>query len=111
LAKFMVQASYSAEGLNGLIKDSAKAREAAVGKMLSAAGGKLEAIYWSLGDADGYVVCDLPDNVTAAAVALMVSASGAVRTKTTALFTAAEMDQAIGQGVTYRAPGAKGKKK
>ena len=106
----MVQATYTADGLNGLIKDSAKGREATVAKMLAAAGGKLEAIYWSLGDADAFVICDLPDNVTAAAVALMVSASGAVRSKTTTLFTAAEMDAAIGKGVSYRAPGTKGKK-
>lgn len=110
MAKFLVEASYSAEGLRGVIKESAKSREAAVAKMVSAAGGKLEAIYWALGEADAFLLVDVPDQTTAVAMAMQAAASGAVKTKTIPLLTAAELDQAIGKGVAYRAPGAKGKK-
>ena len=111
MAKYMLAASYTAEGMQGLIKDSAKTREAAIGKMLSEAGGKLDAVYWSLGDSDAIVICDLPDGITAAAMAMTVTASGAVKTKTTPLFTAKEVDEAISKKVSYRAPGSKKKNK
>lgn len=110
MAKYLVEASYSAEGLKGLIKETGKGREAAIGKWIAASGGKLDSLHWSLGGSDVYLICDLPDNVTAASLSLQASSSGAIRTKTTPLFTAAEVDQAIAKGVAYRAPGAKGKK-
>ena len=46
-----------------------------------------------------------PDNQSAAAVSLAVTASGAVRTKITVLMTAEEMDQATKKSVYYRPPG------
>ena len=40
-------------------------------------GGRVEAFYYAFGDADVYVIVDGLDNVSAAAVSLAVSASGA----------------------------------
>jgi uncharacterized protein with GYD domain len=110
LAKYLVAATYSAEGFKGLIKESAKSREAAVTKMAASVGGKVESVNWALGDTDVYVICDLPDSVSAAAISMLASASGAVKTRTTPLLSASEVDEAIGKGATYRAPGAKSKK-
>ena len=68
-------------------------------------GGKLEAIYWALGEDDAYAICDCPDNVSVAALALATSASGLVRTRTVPLLTAAEIDEVLAKQVAYRPPG------
>jgi uncharacterized protein with GYD domain len=105
MAKYMIEASYSAEGLQGLQKDKASGRKAAVTKVVEGVGGKVDAIYYALGERDVIVIVDLPNTVAAAAIALGVSATGLVRTKTTALLTVEETDQAIGKKLDYRAPG------
>jgi uncharacterized protein with GYD domain len=106
MAKFLVEASYTAEGLRGLAKDKASGRKAAVEKMLASLGGKLEGMYYAFGDADVYLLCDCPDNATAAALSLAASSSGAVRTKTIPLLTIEEADKALGKNAGYKAPGA-----
>jgi uncharacterized protein with GYD domain len=106
MAKFLIEGSYTPEGLRGLMKDKASGRQAAVGQALSALGGKLEGAYYAFGEPDVYILCECPDNVTAAALSIAVSATGLVRTKTTALLTIEEVDQALGKTVKYRAPGA-----
>jgi uncharacterized protein with GYD domain len=50
MPKFLVQATYTAEGLQGLIRDKATGRKAAVSKALEAIGGRLESIYYSFGE-------------------------------------------------------------
>jgi uncharacterized protein with GYD domain len=55
-----------------------------------------------------YVTIDVPDNVSAAAMALAVGATGALaHYKTTVLLTTDEVDQAAKKagGVGYRPPG------
>ena len=106
MAKYLIEASYTAEGVRGLVKDKASGRQAAVKQALAAVGGKLDSFYYAFGDADAFIVCDCPDNVTAAALALSVAASGMVRIKTIPLITVAEADQALSKMVKYRAPGA-----
>jgi uncharacterized protein with GYD domain len=103
--KYLIQASYTPEGLKGLMKDKASGRKAAVAKALKSAGGKLEAIYYGFGSDDVYVIADAPDNATAAALSVAVSASGLVRVRTTPLLTVEETDQALEKAVSYRAPG------
>ena len=104
MPKYLVSACYTAEGLKGLTKDKAAKRKQAIEQALTMVGGKLEAIYWALGEDDAYVICDCPDNVSVAALA--TSASGLVRTRSVPLLTAAELDEALAKKVTYRAPGA-----
>ncbi len=106
MAKYLVTASYTAEGLRGLAKDKASGRKAAIEAALKPLGGKLESVYYAFGDTDVFVVCDFPDNVSAAALGLAVSATGMVRTRTIPLLTIEEVDAALGKSVGYRAPGA-----
>lgn len=105
MPKYLVQAAYTAEGLKGLMKEKASGRLKAVTKALEAAGGKVEGFYFSLGDYDAVVICDVPDAVTGTAISLAASASGLVRTKTTALLSVEEMDQACSKSVAYSPPG------
>jgi uncharacterized protein with GYD domain len=51
------------------------------------------------------VIIDLPDNASAAAGSLAVSASGAIQLKTTVLLTPEEMDSAAKKSVSYSPPG------
>lgn len=106
MPKYLVQASYTAEGTKGLLKDGGSKRRAAAEAAVKGLGGRLEAFYFAFGETDVYVIADVPDNVSAAAISLVVSASGAVRTKTTVLLTPEEMDQATKKTVSYRPPGA-----
>jgi len=105
MPKFLIEASYTAEGLRGLQKDKASGREALVKQALESLGGKLETLCFALGDADVYVLCDCPDHVSAAALSIAVSASGLVRTKTIPLLTVEEADRALTTKTAYRAPG------
>ena len=106
MPRFLIRASYTAEGTKGLIKGGGgTARRAAVQEMLRPVGGELEAFYYGLGDDDAYVIVSLPDNVSAAAVSMAVNASGAVNLRTTALLTPEEIDQAAKKNIPYRAPG------
>ena len=105
MAKFLVQASYSAEGLRGLQKDKASGRKQAVQKAIESLDGKLESIHYTLGDHDVILIADLPDAISATALSLAASASGLVRTKTTALLTVEETDKALARKLSYRAPG------
>lgn len=107
MAKFLIHASYSPDGLKGLIKDKASGRKAAISKMLESHGGKLEALYYTFGEHDAILIADLPDNVTAAAISIVVSSSGLAHTATTPLLTVEETDKALAKTVKYQAPGKK----
>ena len=106
MPKYLVQASYTGEGLKGLQKDKATGRKDAVTKAVEGLGGKLECIYFAFGEDDVVVFFELPDNVAAARLAIAVGASGLVRTRTTPLLTVEEADQALGApDIGFRAPG------
>jgi uncharacterized protein with GYD domain len=106
MPKYLIQASYSSEGIQGLIRDSAAGRRADVQAAVKALGGTVEIFYYSFGTDDVITILDLPDNVTAAALALTTSGTGAVRVKTTPLLTVEEVDKALDVQMKYRAPGA-----
>jgi uncharacterized protein with GYD domain len=105
MPKYLIQASYTAEGLKGLQKDKASGRMAAASRAVESLGGKLESFYFALGEHDVFTVVDLPDTASAAALAVTVSASGLVHSRTTALLTVEEADNALAKSVNYRAPG------
>jgi uncharacterized protein with GYD domain len=67
MPKYLVVASYSPEGANGLYQGGGTARRAVVEKMLEDLGGRLEAFYFAFGEDDAYLTLDVPDNTTAAA--------------------------------------------
>ncbi len=106
MPKYLLEASYTTEGTEGLLREGGSSRRAAVQTMAEALGGKLEAFYFVFGDADALVILDVPDNVTAAAISLTGSSSGAVILKTTVLLTPEEIDEAAKKTVGYRPPGA-----
>ena len=57
------------------------------------------------GQGDIYLIVDMPDNASMAAMALVAGASGAVTVKTTVLMTPEEIDEAVNKTPDYRPPG------
>ncbi|MER7500930.1 GYD domain-containing protein [Nonomuraea pusilla] len=106
MPKYLIQATYTADGLKGVLRDGGTGRRQAVDRMAESVGGRVEQMYFAFGETDTYVIVDLPDNVASTAVGLAISASGAVRAKTAVLLTPEEVDEATRMDVTYRAPGA-----
>ncbi|MGI5240014.1 GYD domain-containing protein [Dactylosporangium sp. CA-139066] len=106
MPRFLFEATYTLDGLQGLFKDGGSGRVEAARKMAESAGGRLESFDFAMGEPDTYAICELPDSKSAAAVALTIDASGGARIKTVPLVTPAEIDQAVHQTVDYRAPGA-----
>jgi uncharacterized protein with GYD domain len=105
MPKYLIQASYKAEGVKGLLAEGASGRRKAVERAVKSIGGKVEAMYWCFGEHDTILIMDLPDNTAATALSLAVGSSGAVRITTTPLITAQEVDAACKQAVKYRPPG------
>ena len=105
MPKYMIHASYTVEGLKGLLKEGGSARRAAIEKAAESVGGKVEAAYYAFGESDVYVIVDLPDNASMAALSLTASATGTVVAKTTVLMTPEEIDAAVKKHPAYRAPG------
>ena len=105
MAKFLFEASYSDEGVQGVATAGGSARRAAVEKAAAGLGGSVECFYFAFGDVDAYVVVDLPDNNAAAAMALAVNSSGTVTVRTVVLLTVEEIDAAAKTSVSYAPPG------
>jgi uncharacterized protein with GYD domain len=103
--KYLIQASYIGDGVQGLRKEGGSGRRAAVDRALASVGGTVDAFYFAFGDTDVVAIFDVPDNVTAAGIALLVAASGRVDIKTTVLLTPEEVDAAVKVGADYRPPG------
>ena len=106
MPKFLFEASYTADGIKGIQGEGGTGRRDAVAQVADSVKGQLESFYFAFGGSDAYVVVDLPDNESAAAVALTVNSSGAVSVKTVVLLTPEEVDGAAKRSVEYRPPGA-----
>ncbi len=105
MPKYLFQGSYTEESLRGLLEEGGSKRREAAEQVVKSVGGTLESYYFAFGDNDFYVIIDTPDNVSTAAVSLIVNASGAVKVKTIVLQTPEEVDQAVKKTVDYRPPG------
>jgi uncharacterized protein with GYD domain len=105
MPKYLITASYSAEGAKGVLKDGGTKRKQAAKQVIESAGARMEAFYFAFGDDDAYIIVDAPDHATVAATSLAVSATGAVHTKTTVLLTPEEIDLAAKKTVRYSPPG------
>ena len=104
LSKF----SYTPETWARLIRKPEDRRKAAQ-TYIESVGGKLHGFWYAFGTHDGYNLWEAPDNVSMAAVALAISAGGALSSfETTVLLTVDETIEALRkvEQVRYRAPGA-----
>jgi len=105
MPKYLWEVSYSSDGVKGVVKEGGSGRRAEAKNLFEALGGTMEAFYFAFGDADVYVIVDLPDNEAATALALVVNSSDAVTLETVSLLTPEEVDAASKKTVEYRAAG------
>jgi uncharacterized protein with GYD domain len=104
MAKYLVQGSYTDQGLKGLLKEGGSKRRAVVERLAKAMGGKLEAFYFAFGSDDFVIILDLPSNMDMAATAIVAQASGKVKSRVTVLMTPEDVDQAVQRKVEFRPP-------
>lgn len=105
MAKYMIVGTYTADGAKGVLKEGGSSRRAAAQVAIESMGGTLESFHFALADDDWYVIVDLPDHAAAAAVALVGTASGTLRSRAIALITPEEMDAVAARTVDFRPPG------
>ena len=105
MPKYMVHATYTAEGAKGILKSGGTARRKATEDLLKSLNGKLEAFYFTFGDEDAILIIDLPDQVAASAIGLVVAASGTIRTRSTVLIPPEEVDEAVKRKIDFHPPG------
>jgi uncharacterized protein with GYD domain len=108
MALYLLQVAYTNEAWAAQLHNPLDRREA-VSPVIERLGGYIESAYYAFGDYDVVLIIEMPDDVSAAALSLAVSAGGAVKAiRTTPLLTIEEgieaMKKAAGAG--YRPPGS-----
>jgi uncharacterized protein with GYD domain len=93
MATFITTIEFTERGIQN-VKETCK-RASAFKTAAKKMGVKVQDTLWTLGAFDGVVVFDAPDEETATAAMLQLSALGNVRTKTARAFTAAEMESVL----------------
>jgi uncharacterized protein with GYD domain len=101
----MIAASYTAQGEQGLLSKGGTARRESVTAMVEKMGGTVETFDFAFGEDDVFVVAELPDNISAAAIGLAVGASGLTTLRTIVLLTPEEIDAAAAKHAEYHGPG------
>ena len=104
MPKYLVQGSYTEQGLKGLLNEGGSKRRAVVEQLASEMGGKLEAFYFAFGSDDFVIILDLPSNIDMTATAIVAQASGTVKSRVTVLVTPEDMDRAVQRKVNFRPP-------
>ena len=105
---FLSQVAYNQEGWQALVSNPHDRRDA-IRPVVEKLGGRIVNAYLSFGDYDFVLITELPDNASAAAIAIAAAAGGAVKSiKTTPLMEASEGLEAIRKAAAsgYRAPAA-----
>jgi uncharacterized protein with GYD domain len=110
MPRFITFFSYKAESAKAMIERPSD-RSAAAKALVESLGGTQEAFYWMHGHHDGFLITNLPDGVTAAALAAAVAATGAVGSlETHQIFDhdeqAAIVEQAATASRAYKPPTA-----
>jgi uncharacterized protein with GYD domain len=105
MPRYLLEASYTLDGIRGIISGGGTARRDAVAETVESLGGKVHSFDFALGDRDVFLLCELPDNEAATALALAVNGSGRTQVRTIPLITPEEVDAAAKRSVPYRAPG------
>src|SRR2546428_3674297 len=95
MALYALQTAYAPVGWAALLKDPQNRMEA-VKPVVQRLGGSIVDGWLTFGDYDVLVICQLPDNVSATALSMAISAGGAVKSvKTTPLVTFDEALEAL----------------
>ena len=106
MAHYLVQVAYTPEAWANMVKNP-QDRISAVTLVVERLGGTMVSGWLAFGDYDVVGICDMPDNVSAAAFSIAASAGGSVKAfKTTPLLSIAEAVEAMRKagGAGYSPP-------
>jgi uncharacterized protein with GYD domain len=109
MALFITQGRYSSDAVKGLIaKPEDRAEE--VGKLIAAAGGKLQSFYYTLGEYDFLIIAEGPNEKDVVSSLLVAAANGTVTDlRTSIAIGTADMKQCFAKAGTiaakFRPPG------
>jgi uncharacterized protein with GYD domain len=93
MATFITTIKFTQQGIKDI--DHSTKRAALFKSEAKKLGVKVKDIYWTLGDHDGLVILEAPNDETATAAVLHLAATGNVHTSTIRAFTAAEMEKIV----------------
>ena len=110
MPKYLAMFSYSPEAMAAMIENPAD-REPAIRHVLESVGASLEVFYWMFGEHDGLAIYEVPDAVTAGAVALAVATTGMVSDITSHQLLDSDevrlaLERAASLAPVYQPPGA-----
>jgi uncharacterized protein with GYD domain len=106
MARFLFEATYTSEGLKGLLAAGAKSRVQAVEDMVSSLGGSVVSLDYANGGVDVFLICEVPDDDAAIALTMVVGASGALADiRIVKLFPAEQIEAASARNPSYVPPG------
>jgi uncharacterized protein with GYD domain len=105
MPKYLWKVSYTKAGVRGIAAQGGSSRRDAVRRAVESLGGELEAVYFAFGDADVYLIADLPDNQSAAALSLAANRSDGLTIQTVVLMTPEDFEAASKKEVSFRPPG------
>jgi uncharacterized protein with GYD domain len=98
MAMYLAKFTHTHQAWVGLLANPEDRRET-LAPFFHAAGGKLHGYWYAFGDADGYLLVELPDDIAAANKVIKAASSGAFASlATTKLLTVEEMLEALTQG-------------
>jgi uncharacterized protein with GYD domain len=106
MAYFALQVAYTPEAWSTLVKNPQN-RIDAVRPAIESLGGRVEGAWFQFGEYDVLLIAQMPDNVSAAAFSMAVSAGGSCKSvRTTPLMSVEEGVQAMrkASGAGYRPP-------
>lgn len=107
MAHFLFQGRYTAGSVRAMVGNP-RDRNTQVRSLVESLGGTFQSFFFSLGDCDFVLLCELPDDLSAMSLSMAASAAGGITIiTTTRLFTAAEGETAMqmAQGAEYAPPG------
>ena len=97
MATYIVLANFTDKGVHDA-KDTV-GRADKFKEMAKKAGVTVKDMYWTLGTCDVVTICEAPDDESATALSLSISARGSVRTQTMRAYSATEMTKILGKMV------------
>lgn len=104
---YLLQIAEAPEGWKVMMKLDVEKRVQTLGSIVEKMGGKIEGCWGAFGDYDWVLICQMPDDVSAAAFSMAVAGGGAVKAfRTTPLMTLKETAAALKKAATcgYKAP-------
>jgi len=90
---YVLLLNFTDQGIRN-VKDTAKRAEV-FKRIADKAGAKVKEVYWTLGQYDGVLIFEAPEEATATALGLSLGSLGSVRTQTLRAFSAEEIGRII----------------